>query len=109
MVGLHPIVVRHPAIWDLLALFEHAGGAASGRRSPCIAFLLGVKVSSESLVWFLTTSDDGAIGIYFHLEAITVRTYFHLEAITVRTSTYTRTNPGENQETDALVRVVAIS
>ena len=98
MVGLHPIAVRHPAVWDLLALFEHAGGAASGRRSPCIALLLGVKVSSESLVWFLTASDDGAIGIYFHLEAITMRT-----------SIYTRTNPGENQETDALVRVVAIS
>jgi len=73
-------------------------GAARGRRSSCNALLLGVHVLGESLVWSSTTGDDGAMDIYFLLDGVTVRIL-----------TYSRTDPGENQRTGALVRVVAAS
>ena len=70
-------------------------GVVSYRASHC--FLVS-RFSGESLVWSSTTSDDSAMGIYFLLEDVIVRTL-----------TYTRTDPSENQRTDALVRAAVAS
>jgi len=56
------------------------------------------RFSGESLVWSSTTSEGGAMGIYFLLEDVTVSTL-----------TYTRADLGENQRTNGLVRAAAAS
>jgi len=56
-------------------------GVVSYRASHC--FLVS-RFSGESLVWSSTTSEGGAMGIYFLLEDVTVSTL-----------TYTRADLGE--------------
>jgi len=70
-------------------------GVVSHRASHC--FLVS-RFSGESLVWSSTTSEGGAMGIYFLLEDVTVSTL-----------TYTRADLGENQRSNGLVRAAAAS